>query len=135
MELKANGSALVDELNQYFPRVYGIDPENKSKLQRAQYVLDEFVNHRVFVPTRQLNPRIDFYIEQLCQFTGQKDGVDDLVDSTTMFLGYVKHAVIRIADLKSLDKLAIPNLANKLFGKPYVGRNAGRFGFKRRQQW
>ncbi len=127
VELKANGAALVDELNQYFPRVYGIDPENKSKLQRAQYVLDEFVNNRVFVPTKQLQPRIDFYIEQLCQFTGQKDGVDDLVDSTTMFLGYVKHTIIRIPSLDSLNKLAIPNLANKLFGKPRIGKSTNHY--------
>lgn len=133
VELKANGSALVDELNQYFPRVYGIDPKNKSKLQRAQYVLDEFANHRVFVPTKQLQPRIDFYIEQLCQFTGQKDGVDDLVDSTTMFLGYVKHAVLRIPSLDSLNKLAIPSLASKVF-KQHPGRIA-RFGFNRGQKW
>lgn len=122
VELKANGAALVDELSQYLPRVYGIDPENKSKLQRAQYVLDEFVNQRVFVPTRQINPRIDFYIEQMCQFTGQKDGVDDLVDSTTMFLGYVKHTIIRIPDLASLDRLAIPNLAHKLYTRPNLNR-------------
>ncbi|MFN8770887.1 MAG: terminase large subunit domain-containing protein [Neisseriaceae bacterium] len=122
VELKANGAALVDELNQYFPRVYGIDPANKSKLQRAQYVLDEFVNSRVFVPTKRLNPRIDIFIEQLCQFTGQKDGVDDLVDSTTMFLGYVKHNIIKLPSLDSLEKLAIPNLANKIFGRSSFNR-------------
>ncbi len=62
----------------------------------------------------------------------------DLVDSTTMFLGYVKHTIIRIPSLESLNKLAIPNLANKLFGNSRISKmnnTVTMSGFGRRRLW
>ena len=89
IETKASGGALYDILSGKFHGVVAIDP-TRSKMERLQWCLPEFHAGNVFLPVPHLYPQIMDYKRQLLNFTGEKNNKDDLVDSTTMFLNYVR---------------------------------------------
>ena len=54
---------------------------SKSKWERAQIVLPIFDAGQVYLPSAKINNSINLLVNQYCNFTGEKGGKDDLVDS------------------------------------------------------
>lgn len=97
IEEKANGIALIDDLNnEGFSRVVGFNPKSKTKLQRAELVTPYFDGGNIFFPHKSINYRVSNIVSQLLNFTGDKGGKDDLVDSLVQALLYYKEKNICI---------------------------------------
>lgn len=110
IETRANGQALVDLLKTKFPRVIGIEPQQKSqkninralpsgsnqnsKADRMQMCLPEFKAHNVYIPPSNICPGIIEFRRQLINFTGAKGKVDDHADACSLFLNYVRNHII-----------------------------------------
>lgn len=127
IEGRASGDALGDILNTKFARIIITEP-SKSKVERFQYCLPEFHAGNVWMPSSYACSRIMDYKRQLLNFTGEKNNKDDLVDSTSQFLNWIRNNVIMVNGdydslVKTIDKrgayvkqvLQIPNPRNRQY--------------------
>ena len=110
IEGRASGDGLADLLRTQFGRVLVVEPV-KSKVERFQWCLPEFHAGNVWLPPGHKCPNIMEYKRQLLNFTGEKKNKDDLVDSTSMFLNYLRQNIVIQPNKGSLVafKSNIPN--------------------------
>lgn len=112
IEGRASGDALADMLKTKFARVIVVEP-SKSKVERFQLCLPEFHAGNVWLPDIYNCPNILDYKRQLLNFTGSKKAKDDLVDSTSMFLNYIRQNIViytggkGLVDYKSNNSLSV----------------------------
>lgn len=124
IEGRASGDALADILRTKFPRIMVVEP-TKSKVERFQSCLPEFHAGNVWLPPMHIHKNIWEYKKQLLNFTGEKKNKDDLVDSTSMFLNYIRENIIMHLGSTSLityKNNVAPHMQN-LIGKPSSYRN------------
>ncbi len=96
IEEKANGRALYELLRKKFARCISYKLGTNSKMERFQWCLPEFIAGNVLLPMAQELPVVSEYKRQLLAFTGAKGGKDDLVDSTSMFLNWLRENCITL---------------------------------------
>lgn len=102
IEGRASGDALGDILRTRFARVIITEPY-RSKVERFQWCLPEFHAGNVWFPDSYRCPNIMTYKRQLLNFTGGKREKNDLVDSTTIFLNWLRqNIIIHTGNSKSL---------------------------------
>lgn len=85
VEKKANGAAVVQMLKSRIGGFIEISP-TESKESRARAATPPFESGNVFLPTSQLAPWIDEYVEEMVAFPNGAN--DDYVDSTTQAINY-----------------------------------------------
>lgn len=93
IEGRASGDGLADILQTKFARIIVVEPV-KSKVERFQWCLPEFHAGNVLIPDSYTCPKIWDYKKQLLNFTGEKKNKDDLVDSTSQFLNYLRQNIV-----------------------------------------
>jgi len=83
VEDKANGPAVVSDMVKQIPGIVAKNPLG-SKESRVHAVTSLMESGHVWVPTRNLRPWADDYIDELCAFP---NGIhDDQVDATSQYL-------------------------------------------------
>jgi predicted phage terminase large subunit-like protein len=87
IEDKANGTAIIDDLRRAVSGIVPVSPEG-SKEARAQAVTPECESGNVVLPSVQIAPWIDDYLEELCQFP--RGRYNDRVDATSQALTRLK---------------------------------------------
>lgn len=106
IEGAANGYTLYDHLiHEGIPRVLRPIKVNKNKVERFQYCLSDFHSGNILVPHSRLYPDIYIYVSQLLNFTGAKNGKDDLVDSTSLILNYLRDNIIRVGSGEAVYRI------------------------------
>lgn len=90
IEDKANGSAIISELQQLIPGVVPINPEG-GKMTRAQGMAPLWESGSIMLPdpTEFDVPWIEDYLHNVCTFP--KAAHDDDVDATSQALIYIRH--------------------------------------------
>lgn len=90
IEDKANGSAIISELQQEIPGIVAIEPEG-GKLARAQSTSPLWEAGSIVLPDPQTFevPWLDQYIHNICTFP--KAAHDDDMDATSQALIYIRH--------------------------------------------
>lgn len=89
IEGRTYGYALEEELED---EIYGLIVKEPigSKKQRFAPCIEMFETGQVMLPHPSICPEITYYIDQLCNFTGDPKDTDDLVDSTSWALNHIK---------------------------------------------
>lgn len=87
IEDKANGTAIIDDLRRAISGVVAVSPEG-SKEARAAAVTPECESGNVILPSEQIAPWVEDYIEELCQFP--RGRYNDRVDATSQALTRLK---------------------------------------------
>jgi predicted phage terminase large subunit-like protein len=95
VEDKANGPAVISTLTHHLPGLIPIEP-NGSKEARLQSVSPFFQAGNVYVPSPDLQPWVNDYIEELLAAPGGM--FDDQVDSTSQALNYLGFSDLRGRD-------------------------------------
>ena len=88
IEKKANGSAVIETLNQEIPGIIPITPK-ESKYSRAVAVVPYFEAGNVYFPSVDINSRILKCVDQMLKFPNGAN--DDFVDATTQYLNEQRH--------------------------------------------
>jgi len=83
VEAKANGQALIDDLKATIPGLIAYDPQ-ASKEARAQMAARLFEAQSVYLPTSDIAPWVDDYVEEFCAFPAGAN--DDQVDASVQIL-------------------------------------------------
>lgn len=83
IEAKANGPAVVQTLRKYVPGLVEVEPMG-DKLARLNAVAPDFEAGNVYIPVTALDPTIEEYIAEMCDFPLGVN--DDEVDATTQCL-------------------------------------------------
>ena len=83
IEAKANGQALIDDLQSLIPGLIPYDPK-ASKEARAQMAARVFEAGNVHLPTSDIAPWVDDYVEEFCAFPAGSN--DDQVDASVQLL-------------------------------------------------
>lgn len=87
IEDKANGPAVLSEMQKMVPGMVAINPIG-SKESRVHAITSMMESGHVWIPTRNLRPWSDDYINELCAFP---NGVhDDQVDATSQYLNNLR---------------------------------------------
>lgn len=87
VEDKANGTAIIDDLRRAIAGVVAVQVSG-SKEARAASVTPECESGNVILPSSQIAPWIEDYIEELCQFP--RGRYNDRVDATSQALARLK---------------------------------------------
>ncbi len=87
IEDKANGPAIINDLNRTISGIVPVQVEG-SKEARAQAVTPECESGNVILPSAEIAPWIEDYIEELCQFP--RGRYNDRVDATSQALSRLK---------------------------------------------
>lgn len=121
------GQALFEMCREkYGERVFPYETKAMNKFERAQIAMVQFASGNVFLPTSTLNPNIETYVSEWLQFTGERGGKDNLVDSTSQF---IDHTLKKVLVIPSEQKYNYQNDYQKHFGKtgniltPYIANN------------
>ena len=88
IEKKANGSAVIETLNQEIHGIIPITPK-ESKYSRAVAVVPYFEAGNVYFPSVDINSRILKCVDQMLKFPNGAN--DDFVDATTQYLNEQRH--------------------------------------------
>lgn len=87
IEDKANGPAVVEQLQTQIPGVIPIEPAG-GKAARAYATQPTFEAGNVYVPDASIEPNIESFIGTCARFTGAEGGDDDEVDAMTQYLNW-----------------------------------------------
>lgn len=89
------GQALFEMArDKYGMRVHPFTTSSVSKFERAQISMVQFAGGNVLLPTPDVEPEIEKYISEWLQFTGEKGGKDNLVDSTSQLILHTTNKVL-----------------------------------------
>lgn len=121
VEEKMNGVPLMEMMQDEMPGIdlIGCDMGPMSKRAKAEMTTPTFATSRFYIPTKELYPQVEKYLNQFLQFTGEKGGKDDLVDATVVILLKLGQLEYRIARDVTFTQ---PSLGTKLLGVPNSGK-------------
>lgn len=127
IENKSNGGAVIEELTMEMDGIISFEPGIMSKRARAELVTPVFVAGNYHIPSKELCPDIEYFLTQFLQFTGEKGGKDDCVDSVTQMLLMLGDLEYRI----SMDSCySIQSMASR-----YMGNGTKKIGINRQNQF
>ena len=93
IEEKANGSAIIDILQDEIPGIYPVLPQG-GKEARAHAVESLWSNGQVMLPSPELYPWVNELVQELLEFPSSL--FDDQVDSMTQALSWLRERVLRL---------------------------------------
>ncbi len=93
IEEKANGSAIIDILQDEIPGIYPVLPQG-GKEARAHAVESLWSNGQVILPSPELYPWVNDLVQELLEFPSSL--FDDQVDSMTQALSWLRERVLRL---------------------------------------
>lgn len=91
IENKANGVHVIEDMMSEVPGIIAMEPGSLSKWARALLVLKPFERRQIYVPSAELDPTIEDFLEEVCNFDGEGKIHDDRVDAMV----YAMQALIK----------------------------------------
>ncbi len=94
IEEKANGSAIIDILQDEIPGIYPVLPLG-GKEARAHAVESIWANGQVILPSPELHPWVNDLVQELLEFPSSL--FDDQVDAMTQALAWLRERALRLS--------------------------------------
>lgn len=126
------GHVIYEMSKSKHPSTYPFETKGISKFERAQVFINTAASGHIFLPTPEKFPTVELYISEWLQFTGERGGKDDLVDSSSQVVVEHNRKVIYVPNeefvsTKSNDYVKHFGKSNNLI-QPYLkDKNNGRF--------
>lgn len=89
IEDKANGSAVIETIKSRVPRVIAIQPEG-GKAARAYAMQPEQEAGNIWLPSPEVDPKVEIMVSACSSFTGAEGGDDDEVDAMTQAINWLR---------------------------------------------
>ncbi|MFA5186838.1 MAG: phage terminase large subunit [Patescibacteria group bacterium] len=131
VEDKANGPAAISTLQHEIPGIIAVSPGGKSKEIRAQAVTPSVEAGNLWLPSPEIAPWIDDWLEEVCSFPNGKH--DDRVDTLCYGLSYfadeqsqriVKYSQVVYSESSSERVEVLVELKSDVLGHYYRACNA-----------
>lgn len=114
VEQTANGPALTSDLKKTFSRIVEFKPGSNSKFERASLILPVLASGNYFIPSRNIKPDIEFFVNQHTSFTGEKGRHDDLVDANVIALMFYMQnkCVSNISQIRTMQASPVKQIVS-----------------------
>lgn len=124
IENAANGKAVLEQIEELIPGVLAVEAQSLSKWARALLIMKPFERGQIWIASETIDPAIDEWLEEICNFDGEGKIHDDRVDAMV----YAMQILIRtsygfISAIESTSQLREYGKRDSRLIDPMTGKN------------